>query len=606
MNLSDYKITTKLVASFILVALIGALVSLMAVGQMGKINHADTLLYQQELVGLSHIKEAKFGLMASGGQVRTALLAPSKKQRDQALSDLADSVKKTKQEIDLAAPLINSSEGKAKLTQLQGVWGEYEALMRKLDEMVRKEAIDSSNETGQFLLGDATKTVLQVQDLLSALATDKEAAAKASSESNDAIYANSRNLTLFLALVGLGLGVGLGLWISRHVTAPLARAVEGAQRMSEGDMTQELRASGKDEVVQLLNALEAMRVSLRDIVTTVRGNAESVATASAQISQGNADLSQRTEEQASALEETAATMDELSSTVRNNADNARQAAQLSANASEVAVQGGSVVEEVVSTMRGINDSSKRIADIIATIDGIAFQTNILALNAAVEAARAGEQGRGFAVVASEVRSLAQRSGEAAKEIRGLITASVEQVEAGTQLADKAGHTMQDVVGAIRRVNDIVGEIASASGEQSQGIAQVGEAITQMDKVTQQNAALVEESAAAAESMKQQAQALVQSVSLFRVGAEAARSAATPAPRPAVASAAAATHQPSFKAAFKAPAASTTAPRPAAAQSKPALNPAPRPAAQPAAPKPAAPAPAPRPAPAADDGDWETF
>jgi methyl-accepting chemotaxis protein len=246
---------------------------------------------------------------------------------------------------------------------------------------------------------------------------------------------------------------------------------------------------------------------------------ENVATASAQIAQGNQDLSGRTEQQASALQQTAATMDELGSTVRNNADNAAQANQLALGASSVAVKGGAVVGQVVETMKGINDSSRKIADIIGVIDGIAFQTNILALNAAVEAARAGEQGRGFAVVASEVRSLAQRSADAARQIKTLITASVERVDQGTALVGQAGKTMDEIVGAIQRVSDIVGEISSASAEQSSGVAQVGQAITQMDQTTQQNAALVEESASAAMSLQQQAQQLVQAVAVFRLSRE---------------------------------------------------------------------------------------
>ncbi|MBI5255750.1 MAG: hypothetical protein HY855_04570 [Burkholderiales bacterium] len=291
-------------------------------------------------------------------------------------------------------------------------------------------------------------------------------------------------------------------------------------------MTREIEVHSKDETGQLLAAMRDMQASLVKVVGQVRGNAESVATASAQIAQGNQDLSQRTEEQASALEETAATMNQLGSTVKNNADNARQANQLARSASEVAQQGGAVVGEVVETMKGINDSSKKIAEIIGTIDGIAFQTNILALNAAVEAARAGEQGRGFAVVAGEVRSLAQRSAEAAKEIKSLIGASVERVEQGSALVDKAGETMSEVVASIKRVTDIVGEITSASSEQATGVNQVGEAITQMDQVTQQNAALVEESAAAAESLRGQAQQLVSAVAVFKIAAGLAHGAAT--------------------------------------------------------------------------------
>ncbi len=281
---------------------------------------------------------------------------------------------------------------------------------------------------------------------------------------------------------------------------------------------------------ELMQALQTMKDNLTQVVGSVREDSESVATASAQIAQGNLDLSNRTEEQASALEETAAAMEELSSTVRQNADNAKQANQLALSASDVAVKGGGVVGQVVETMKGINDSSKKIADIISVIDGIAFQTNILALNAAVEAARAGEHGRGFAVVASEVRILAGRSAAAAKEIKDLINASVERVAQGTTLVDEAGNTMIEVVDSIKRVTDIMSEITVASAEQSTGVAQVGEAITQMDQVTQQNAALVEESAAAAASLNGKARHLVGVVAVFKLGGNAPRpTAEAPAP-----------------------------------------------------------------------------
>jgi methyl-accepting chemotaxis protein len=311
----------------------------------------------------------------------------------------------------------------------------------------------------------------------------------------------------------------LFLWVRRAVWRLVgdepAVIAEAARLAASGDFTQPFRADYPESVA---GSLERMRVEISRVVAMVRGNAESVASASTQISQGNMDLSSRTEEQASALEETSATMEELGSTVRNNADNARQANQLAQSASDVAVRGGEVVSQVVQTMKGINDSSQRIADIIGTIDGIAFQTNILALNAAVEAARAGEQGRGFAVVAGEVRSLAQRSAEAAKEIKALIGTSVERVGQGSELVDQAGRTMQEVVNSIRRVTDIVGEISAASNEQASGVAQVGQAVGQMDQAMQQNAALVEENAAAAESLKLQAQQLVQAVAAFKLSA----------------------------------------------------------------------------------------
>ena len=332
----------------------------------------------------------------------------------------------------------------------------------------------------------------------------------------DARYQMIRFVSIGATMAGLLFSVLFGMALVRGITRSLDEAITAADAVAQGDLRHRFQVQGKDEVAKLLRALSAMQESLVKVVSTVRQGSESVATASAQIAQGNQDLSARTESQASALEETAASMEELGSTVKQNADNARQANQLAQSASTVAIKGGEVVAQVVDTMKGINDSSRKIADIISVIDGIAFQTNILALNAAVEAARAGEQGRGFAVVASEVRSLAGRSAEAAKEIKNLITDSVERVGQGTTLVDQAGATMNEVVSAIRRVTDIMAEISAASGEQSAGVSQVGEAVTNMDQATQQNAALVEQMAAAAGSLKSQAQDLVQAVSVFKL------------------------------------------------------------------------------------------
>ncbi|MEO5690342.1 MAG: methyl-accepting chemotaxis protein [Burkholderiaceae bacterium] len=323
-------------------------------------------------------------------------------------------------------------------------------------------------------------------------------------------------VSLILMVVMCAFGVGVGVWFSRCITRPVDRALEMSRAIAQGDLTVAVTITGNDEFAQLLGELQRMQGSLGEVVNSVRRNSESVAIASAQIATGNNDLSARTEQQAAALEETAASMEQLGSTVTQNAENARQANQLALGASSVAQRGGDVVGQVVETMKGINDSSRRIADIIGVIDGIAFQTNILALNAAVEAARAGEQGRGFAVVASEVRSLAQRSAAAAKEIKALISTSVERVGQGTVLVDQAGETMAEIVTAIRQVTQIMSEISSASTEQSSGVTQVGDAVAQMDQATQQNAALVEESAAAAESLKTQAQELVRVVSVFKL------------------------------------------------------------------------------------------
>jgi methyl-accepting chemotaxis protein len=385
----------------------------------------------------------------------------------------------------------------------------YRAAMQKMVAMRQQgasvEAIDQS-------VSGADKAISKAIQDLTRISLGESSAAGASVEAT-VRQANRTIVSITLAVV---LSSILSAWlVTRSIVLPVRHAVQVAQTVAGGDLTSAIEVHATDETGRLLEALRTMQSSLVGIVGEVRGGTDTIAAASRQIASGNQDLSSRTEEQASSLEQTAASMEELTSTVKQNADNA-QANQLAVSASEVAVRGGSVVSQVVGTMSAINTSSKKIVDIIAVIDGIAFQTNILALNAAVEAARAGEQGRGFAVVASEVRSLAQRSAAAAKEIKTLIDDSVNKVGAGTAQVAEAGRTMEEIVASVRRVTDIMGEISAASQEQTSGIDQINQAITQMDQVTQQNAALVEEAAAAASSLQNQAGSLVEAVSVFRL------------------------------------------------------------------------------------------
>ena len=463
------------------------------------INTLNTDLARTRLLELRHVNNDE-----------PAYIAQVEAQFEQLQKHLVEAKK-------LYEPLIVTNQERELYTQFLRERERYVEANKQLFEVSRR---GDKEQAKQLLGAESLKLYNASSETLQKLIHYNSQVAKDETQASERVYERAVSMLIIVAAIAVLVAVIAGILLVRSIRAPLLQAVQAADRVANGDLSGTIHVERQDETGQLLNALERMQHSLVQTVRSVRQNAEGVASASAQIASGNADLSSRTEEQASALEETAASMEQLGSTVRQNADNARAANQMAVNASQVAAQGGAVVAEVVETMKGINNSSHQIADIISVIDSIAFQTNILALNAAVEAARAGEQGRGFAVVAGEVRTLAQRSAEAAKEIKGLITTSVQRVEQGTQLVDKAGTTMADIVSAIRRVTDLMAEISAASQEQSQGVAQVGEAVTQMDQTTQQNAALVEESAAAAGSLRKQAQDLVQAVAVFQLPASA--------------------------------------------------------------------------------------
>ena len=375
---------------------------------------------------------------------------------------------------------------------------------------------DRAEEAAKVLIKDLPPSQFKWQNGLSGLIDLEHRLSNDYVADANRDYEIAQVTMLTLTVLAILLGIAIAWTITRGITRPINEAVRVARTVAAGDLTSQIVATQTDETGQLMQALREMNDSLLKIVGQVRNGADSMATASSQIAAGNQDLSSRTEQQASSLQQTAASMEELTSTVRHNADNALQANQLASQASSVAVHGGAVVAQVVDTMGSINASSRKIVDIIGVIDGIAFQTNILALNAAVEAARAGEQGRGFAVVASEVRALAQRSADAAKEIKHLIDDSVSKVERGSSQVSAAGKTMEEIVASVRRVTDIMAEIAAASQVQTLGIEQINQAVVQMDQVTQQNAALVEESAAAADSLQGQASQLLQSVGVFKL------------------------------------------------------------------------------------------
>jgi methyl-accepting chemotaxis protein len=513
MRITNFKIGARLSIGFgFLVVLLVAMAVLGITRLSGLNEQMDEVIndkYPKTVLANDIIKNVNV-IARSSRNVLLMTDADDLSKEMQTIQKASDGTKTALEKLD---GLITGDKGRALMKSIMDARSKYNV---GRDEVLRLVVAGAKNDATLLLLQTVRPLQLTYMTAVEALITHQNELMLVASKEVEEEYIEARNLVIALSAIAL-VFAGLIAWlVTRSITSPLSRAVKVAETVAAGDLTSQFDASGKDETGQLLRALRSMNDNLLDIVSRVRHGTDTIATASTQIAAGNLDLSSRTEQQASSLEETASSMEELTSTVKQNAENAREANKLAVSASAVAVEGGNVVGKVVHTMESINASSRKIVDIISVIDGIAFQTNILALNAAVEAARAGEQGRGFAVVASEVRTLAQRSAAAAKEIKMLIDDSVEKVDSGSKLVEQAGQTMNEVVSSVRRVTDIVGEITEASREQSEGIEQVNQAVTQMDQVTQQNAALVEEAAAAAQSLQDQATSLSHIVGVFKI------------------------------------------------------------------------------------------
>ena len=515
MNTSSLKIGIRLTLGFAVLLVLSAIIGLVSITKLSLVNDATAEIATNWMVGSRNLGSYRSVIKDMRLAEASHVMSKSEDQFAQAERQIAEAKEKAAQSLKTYASTVESDEEKPLYATIQSAEQRYYATQTALLKVSR--ATDGVTDALREEFGGASRKAFE--ELVAAVDVDVQYQSKGADVAyhrSQSEYATTRITVIALLVASIAIGAVLSRVITGSITSPVNEALTLAEAIAAGDLTRRVHNDSKDELGQLLRAMSGMTENLSKVVANVRSGSEGVATASSEIAQGNHDLSSRTESQASALEETAASMEQLSATVKQNADNARQANQLSQSASTIAQQGGDVVNQVVETMKGINDSSRKISDIISVIDGIAFQTNILALNAAVEAARAGEQGRGFAVVASEVRSLAGRSAEAAKEIKTLINASVERVEFGSALVDKAGETMTEVVTSIRRVTDIMAEISSASSEQADGVSQVGEAVGQMDQVTQQNAALVEEMAAAASSLQTQSEDLVQVVASFKL------------------------------------------------------------------------------------------
>lgn len=517
--LTGLTVRTKLVGSFLIVAAIAAIVGAVGFRATAHVNTMAATMHDVELAGLDHAATTSTTLVAAGRSIRSALLVRTVQERNKELEKLDERIAKVKAELDVLDDLFVTAAGREMISRARSATHAYEAGLAKVVAALKTE---QPGEPGQSTLVALEQTRLlgdAAEDLVREMVFMKRQNAQRFANEIANVYTDTVTTLSVMTIAGVLMALVLGWLLTRSLTRQLggepAQVAAIANAIAQGDLTGRIDA-GSAAPGSVMLAMHTMQQSLRKLVASVLASSDSIASGATQIAAGNADLSRRTEEQAANLTETAAAMEELASTVQSNADAAQQAAQRAASASVSASRGGEVVSDVVATMAGINDSSKRIVDIIGVIDSIAFQTNILALNAAVEAARAGEQGRGFAVVAGEVRSLAQKSASAAKDIKSLIDDSVIRVETGSRLVDSAGEVMQGIVKEVQHVTELMSEISAATKEQTTGLAQINEAVLQLSDATQQNAALVEESATASHSLSEQADMLVDTVSSFKV------------------------------------------------------------------------------------------
>ena len=512
--MKNMKLGTRLAGGFSVLLAMIIVMCIVGLVSLANINESVETVTQRSLIKERLISD--WGRNIQTGVTRTTAIA---KSADASLAgffteEAAASTRNSSALQQKIEPLIETDEEKRLWEGIRKSRGDY---LRTRDAIFKAKQDGDVEAANRVFTQEFLPATRQFIDQINKLSDLQRAEIDASAADIQSAYGAANLWMIVIGSIALVTGLVLAVLLTRGITRPLADAVRVARTVAANDLTSTITVRSRDEIGQLMQALESMNANLAGTVASIRTGVDSMASASGEIAAGNTDLSSRTEQQAASLEETAASMEQLSSTVKQNADSARQANQLAAAASDTASRGGATVSEVVSTMNAISSSSVKIADIVSVIDGIAFQTNILALNAAVEAARAGEQGKGFAVVAAEVRTLAQRSAQAAKEIKTLIEDTVQKISQGSISAERAGTTMQEIVSSVQRVTDIMADITSASAEQSTGIEQVNEAITQMDGVTQQNAALVEEAAAAAASLQEQAMTLAELVSVFNVG-----------------------------------------------------------------------------------------